>query len=481
MGAFLQNSWPLLVALGSVLTALIASGHAILRKRDPRSAIAWVGLIWLTPFIGSLLYLIFGINRVERRARKLRRRRPRMPDDPTDPGIRDTLSEAGAISPHLISLVRLVGGLTGNQLEGGNRVRPLQNGDQAYPEMLAAINDARESVGLCTYIFDNDETGREFVDALAEAVARGVEVRVLVDSVGIHYSWPTIWRVLRRTGVRAARFLPKLLPWYSPYANLCLHRKILVVDGRIGFTGGMNIRAGHDPRKMARHRIQDLHFRLEGPVVHHLRKVFAGDWHWTTGEVLRGKHWFPRLDADGPVLARGIASGPDDDFEKVRMALVGALSCARETVTVITPYFLPDSALIAALNAAALRGVKVDILIPAKNNLRLVQWACQAQLWQVLEHGCRVWLTPPPFDHSKMILVDDEWAMIGSANWDTRSLRLNFEFNVECYDRGLTAELTRIARQRLDGARPITREELDDRPLLTKLRDGAAWLLSPYL
>jgi cardiolipin synthase len=481
MSITVYREWPWLVVLLSTIVALLASGHAILRKRDPRAAIAWVGLIWLAPLIGALLYLIFGINRVERRARRLRRRRPRMQDDSENIPEAPPTEAISSISPHLISLVRLVGGLTGQRLDDGNKVQPLRNGDETYPAMLSAIAQARESVGLCTYIFDNDSVGREFVNALAAAVDRGAEVRVLLDDVGIHYSWPTIWSALRKARIRAARFLPKLLPWYSPYANLCLHRKILVVDGRIGFTGGMNIRAGHDPRKNPRNPIQDLHFQLEGPVVHQLRRVFASDWHWTTGEVLRGPHWFPRLSRVGPTLARGIASGPDDDFEKIRMTLVGALSCAREHVQVVTPYFLPDSALIAALNAAALRGVQVDIFIPERNNLRLVQWACQAQLWQVLEHGCRVWLIPPPFDHSKLVLVDNEWALIGSANWDTRSLRLNFEFNVECYDRALCQQLRTLVDDRLQRAKRVDPHELEERSLTVKLRDGLAWLLSPYL
>lgn len=477
---FLSGEWPWVLVLLAVGAALLASGHAILRKRDPRAAVSWVGLIWLVPLFGAMLYLIFGINRIERRARRLRRRRPRMQEDPESRP--DSLSDAApTISPHLNSLVKLVGGLTERRLTTGNQVLPLVNGDQAYPAMLAAIHQAQETIGLCTYIFDNDAVGREFADALAAAVARGVEVRVLLDDVGIHYSWPSIWHVLRKAGIKAARFLPKLLPWYSPYANLCLHRKILVVDGRIGFTGGMNIRLGHDPRKNPRDPIQDLHFRLEGPIVHDLRRVFAGDWHWTTGEVLRGPHWFPRLSPQGHTLARGIPSGPDDDFEKLRLALLGALSCARDRVLVMSPYFLPDGALIAGLSAAALRGVQVDILIPSKNNLRLVQWACQAQLWQVLEHGCRVWRSSPPFDHSKLVLIDGEWALLGSANWDTRSLRLNFEFNVECYDRTLCEKLDEIVQDRLRNARIVDRDELEDRPLPVQLRDGIAWLLSPYL
>lgn len=157
------------------------------------------------------------------------------------------------------------------------------------------------------------------------------------------------------------------------------------------------------------------------------------------------------------------------------------LGSARDAVQIVTPYFLPDAALIAALNVAARRGVRVDILLPAENNLRLVQWACAAQLWQVLEHGCLVWLSPPPFDHSKLVVVDGGWALFGSANWDPRSLRLNFEFNVECYDRALAAALEEMIAGKRAAARPVTLAEMDGRPLPVKVRDGLTRLLTPYL
>ncbi len=231
-----------------------------------------------------------------------------------------------------------------------------------------------------------------------------------------------------------ALFLPRWLPRVTPYANLRNHRKILVVDGRCGFTGGMNIREGHYPEVRPRHPIQDLHFRVEGPVVAHLQEAFAEDWVFCSGELLQGERWFPPLEPAGVSPVRGIADGPDEDFEKLRLTLLGALACARSSVLIVTPYFLPDAGLITALNVTALRGVAVDIVLPERNNLRLVQWASTALLWQVLEQGCWVWLSPPPFDHSKLMVVDGTWALVGSANWDPRSLRLNFEFNLECYD-----------------------------------------------
>jgi cardiolipin synthase len=483
MTAALRQAWPYLVLALALFVALWASGHAVLYKRDSRAAIAWVGFVWLLPILGGALYGLFGVNRVRRHARLLRPRRiPEATAASPCCAAPDRVRQAlGAQAGHLARLAHLVGGVTRRPLLAGNRVTPLCDGAEAYPRMLEALDGATRSVTLATYIFDNDRAGALFVRALGDAVARGVDVRVLIDDVGARYSWPSVVRPLRRAGVRVARFLPRWGPWSFPHANLRNHRKLLVVDGRLGFTGGMNIREGHFPPLRPRHPIGDLHCRVEGPAVAHLQEAFADDWVFCTGEPLQGKQWFPALGPAGAVLARGIPDGPDEDFEKLRLTLLGALACAQSSVRLVTPYFLPDGALLTALNVTAMRGVEVDILLPSRTNLRLVQWASAALLWQVLERGCRVWLSPPPFDHSKLLLVDGAWALLGSANWDARSLRLNFEFNLECYDRELGARLEALVRAKLGSARPWTLADADARSLPVRLRDGLARLVSPYL
>jgi cardiolipin synthase len=286
---------------------------------------------------------------------------------------------------------------------------------------------------------------------------------------------------LRHAGIRCATFLPTLIPGKLHYTNLRNHRKILVVDGRIGFTGGMNIRQGHLCEPGCKHPVQDLHFRIDGPVVDHLRGTFAFDWEFSTYERLDGPAWFPPLESAGETLCRGISDGPDINSEKIRLTILGAIGCARHAIEIVTPYFLPDQPLITALNIAAMRGVSVHIILPEYGNLALVQWASTAQLWQVLQRGCRVWLTPPPFDHTKLMTVDGAWSLIGSANWDPRSLRLNFEFNVECYDQDLAAQLSALVQNRKSVAREVTLADVDGRPLWRRLRDGVCRLAQPYL
>jgi cardiolipin synthase A/B len=467
----------------TVLLAVLASGHALLFKRDSRAAAMWVGFVWFAPLVGPVLYFVLGVNRLRRRAVLLRRDAMHRRVDAGGGGwkVRDLEGDLVPEVRHLTGLGRLLDRVVPRPLVAGNRVEVLVDGDAAYPAMWEAIRTAERSVALSTYIFDRDAAGMAFAKVLSEAVRRGVEARVLVDATGARYSVPSILGVLRRGGVPHARFLPSFPLWSPLSLNLRNHRKLLVVDGRVGFTGGMNIRVGHWMSKQPSHPVRDLHFRVEGPVVGQLQEVFAEDWVFAAGESLGGADWFPVVQPAGTVVARGIADGPDEDLDKLRWAILAGLAAARRSIRVATPYFLPDPALISALNVAAMRGVAVDILLPEKGNLPVVQWASQAHWWQVLEWGCRLWLSPPPFDHSKLLVVDDGWCLVGSANWDPRSLRLNFEFNLECYSVELAAELGVWFDDRLRQSRRITLEEADARSLPVRLRDGAARLLTPFL
>jgi cardiolipin synthase len=477
------------VIWGGLLTALSVSltvgvtVHAVLWKRDSRAVIAWVGLAWLAPLVGSCAYLLLGINRIQRKAVAL---------DLHDVSLfnREQQLSAAELSrieafardnANLRGLAQAGKILSGVALVPGNTIEPLIDGDQAYPAMIAAIDKATRSVALMSYIFDSDRAGQAFMDALVRAQQRNVEVRVLVDGVGSNYSKPNMVSRLQKAGVKSCAFLPTRAPRLQANANLRNHRKILVVDGELGFTGGTNIREGHQLKLDPVEPVQCLHFKLQGPVVNQMQRVFALDWAFAATEVLSGASWFPELNGRGRVWARGIEHGPDENFEKLADLIAAALASARTRVRIVTPYFLPSASLVQALNVTAMRGVDVEIYLPSVNNIALVQWATTAQLWQVLERGIRVYATNPPFDHSKLMLVDDIWALIGSSNWDPRSLRLNFEFNVECYDEALAASLNRIVDHKAEFARRVTMEDVNARSYPVKLRDGLARLLTPYL
>jgi cardiolipin synthase len=480
--ANLPDSWPSWLAFILVLVDVAVSLHVVLHKRDTRAAISWVGLIWLAPVAGVVLYGLFGLNRIRRQATDIQRERRLVISRAATPGAPDWLHPQPR--PRLAGLARLTGHLSGRQLLGGNSIAPLQNGDEAYPEMLAAIDGARASIALCSYIFSHDDAGAQFIAALGRAVERGVQVRVLVDDVGARYTWPPARRALRRAGVRVAHFLPMLSRRGIAFFNLRTHRKALIVDGAVAFAGGMNIQApnvwGRSSRPSDR-RIRDVHFRVRGPVVQQLLDAFAEDWAFATREVLDGPAWEAKVEQRGAIAARVIASGPDRDFEIVRHVLLGAVATGRESVSIVTPYFLPDGPMIAALSVAAMRGVRVDIVLPERGNIRFADWATRALLWQLLKPGCRVHLTPAPFDHTKLMVIDRAWTLLGTTNWDPRSLRLNFELDVECYDERFATDAQALVDQRIASSRPFTLADADGRPLVARVRDGMARLLSPYL
>lgn len=448
--------------------------HVLLNKRNTVSATAWIGLAWFAPVAGALLYLALGINRVERRARRLNRREP---------------ASAGGELPriaepvHLAALDRAVGRITQRPCVDGNAIELLRDGDAAYPRMLAAIAGAETSIALTTFIFRDDATGRRFIEALADAVRRGVQVRVLVDGIGGGYLRAPAWHKLRRRGVPVARFLHTSLPWRMPILNLRSHRKLLVVDGAIAFCGGLNIGAENLPgamslRRARRDATRDAHFRIVGPVAAQAMTVFAEDWRFTTGEVLDGPAWFPPMAPAGECRARVVTSGPDHELERIKAVMLAAIGAAHSRIRVLTPYFLPDEPLVLALEMAALRGVDVGIVLPTRSDHKLVDWATPDGLAPLLAAGCTIWRSTPPFDHSKLMTVDGAWCLIGSANWDMRSLRLNFELNLELRDPALVAGLDALIAGQED--RPVQKRDLA-RPLPVRLRDAAARLLLPYL
>ncbi len=481
--AYLLSGWQIFLILLGVLLAGLTSSHAVMYKRDARSALLWVAFIWFLPIAGSLLYAVLGVNRVRRRAIILRGDIQPITSSPTvAPGDPDHLESAFGEEldqwrPHFHALRQI----TSRPLLPGNSMEVLINGEEAYPAMMHAIDQAEETVGFASYIFDHCPVGIEFMEAFRRARSRGVQVRVLVDSTGSKYSWPTIFKALREAGIPCAKFLPFSAIKRPLTLNLHNHRKLLTVDGRIGFTGGMNIRQGHLTQSGEKNPVQDLQFKLTGPVVAHMQEAFVNDWYFSSHETLSEDLWFPPLGQTGEVYARGITDGPDEDLDKLLWALLSACHSARQSIHIMTPYFLPDPSLISALCLAAMRGVEVHILLPEKNNLPFVQWATHAMLWQVLVKGCRVWESPPPFDHGKLMLVDGHWALVGSANWDPRSLRLNFEFNVECYHPEIVRHLESVLAGKIKQSREVTLQDMDARSIPVRIRDGLMRLATPYL
>jgi cardiolipin synthase len=466
----------------SIVASSLASVHAAMTKKDVRAAIAWVGVILFSPILGAFLYLVAGINRI-RKDRVFARRAHTLYDQELIDKIlvHDVVDVSG---PQFASLKKLGDHISDFKVLGANQIKMLKGGDETYPAMIEAIKHAQRSIALQSYIFDHDTVGKELAQALIDAHQRGVQVRVLIDAVGAKYSRPPITALLRNAGVHTALFIQPVIGIRLVYANLRSHRKLLVIDGFHGFTGGMNIREGFVTAIAKEAVTHDTHFQVSGPIVYQLMTNFAHDWEFTTTEKLAGDAWFAPATAEikeKGVALRCVPSGPDATLASTHNMLLGALAVAQKHVRIQSPYLLPDLALIAALSTTARRGVIVDIVVPGANNLKLVNAAMMAQIDQLIETGCRVWRACGTFDHSKLFTVDGGWSYVGSSNIDPRSLRLNFELDLEVYDRGIAKEIETKVDDIIAHAERITLRTVRRDPFWMRLRNKVVWLASPYL
>jgi cardiolipin synthase len=478
--------WPHILFVISLVAGASAAVHAAMTKEEVRSAIGWVGIIILSPIIGAALYLIAGINRIRRTVigdrRSLLQGAERADFASFDVTNEQVIREYG----HRFRAMKTLGDrVTTHRLTAGNSIETLDTGDEAYGAMLDAIAGAQRSILLETYIFDRDRIGRRFIQALSDAAKRGVDVRVLIDAVGARYSVPSVLGMLRDGGVTVAVFNGNVITGLRlPYANLRTHRKILVIDGTTAFTGGMNIREAFSCEFSGDECAFDTHFEVKGPVVADLLAIAAADWQFSTDEKLEGDAWrvlAPDAEPDAPTMMRAVSSGPDRSLETNHKMLMGAFSIARSSIKIVSPYFLPDRELITALITAARRGVSVDIVVPSANNLKLVDRAMTAQFDQMLKNYCRIWRASGPFNHSKVMTVDGCWSYAGSSNIDPRSLRLNFEVDLEVLDRRFAEALERRIAVAISSAEEVTLHDLRSRPFLTRLAERVLWLGSPYL
>lgn len=487
MIAFIESYWPHFLALLSVVLGVPAIIHAAMTKDDVRAAAGWVGVVLLSPVIGAVIYAVAGINRMRRSSIGLQRSLLRSTERDPFGRFDVTHDQVVARFGQRFAAMKMLGDRVARfTMSAGNHITMLEGGDAVYAAMLDEISSARRSILIESYIFDRDPIGMRFANALIAAVKRGVAVRVLIDAVGARYSVPSIVGYLKERGVPTAVFNGNIIMGLRlPYANLRTHRKIMVVDGTVAFAGGMNIRAGFSAEIAGKAASFDTHFRVTGPVVADIFQVAAEDWQFSSEEVLAGDGWrladLPAEPDERSVLMRAVPSGPDNTNETNHKMLMGAFSMARKHIRLMSPYFLPDKELISALVTAARKGVEVDIVVPSVNNLTLVDRAMTAQFDQVLKGHCRVWRAKGAFNHSKLMVIDDRWVYVGSTNLDPRSLRLNFEFDLEILDEAFARAIGEKVCAIRATADEVTLAGLRAQPLVNRLANRLLWLGSPYL
>lgn len=485
----LTHYWPVILAAVSIILGTAAGVHATMTKQDVRSAIGWVGMILLSPLPGALVYFVAGINRMRRVVLSNRRRQALARHGKYDlkPAVSATMV-AERFGEQFRGLKILGDSVAGLPFTTGNRIDILRSGDEAYARICDAIDAARHSICMESYIFDHDQIGLRIAERLIMAARRGVEVRVIVDAVGARYTIPSIFGYLRAGGVTIKSFNGRIITGLRlPYANLRTHRKILIIDRSLAFTGGMNISKAFTSEFSGADRLVDTHFQVTGAVVADLLSVWADDWLFVSGEELApfpppgDLAWHPPDSLSIPVLMRVVASGPDATVETNQKLLLGACSVARRSIHIMSPYFLPDRELVSALLTAARRGVEIDIIVPQHNDSRIVNLAMTAQFDQLLEPNVRLWRVKGPFNHSKLMAIDQSWAYVGSSNLDPRSLRLNFEVDLEVLDADFARDIETRIRDAIADSVPVTLGELRRRPFALRLVERILWLASPYL
>ena len=463
----------ILLAVGIHLLGWACALHALLYKtRHTTSAIAWILICILLPLLGAVLYLTVGQERLIRRRTDAAREARLF--------FRDRGRGDHALPPDWgeeESLVRRIGlaTLTANPLVGGNEFEIHIGGDEAYPAMLQAISAARRSISWCFYIFDNDAEGTSFQQALIERARAGVQVRVLYDAVGSHATPESFWAELERGGVQVHCFLPKKIPWRL---NLRNHRKLLAIDGATAFTGSMNVGGRHMSSASNEYRSRDIMIAVRGPVVDFLQQAFVHDWYFASGEDIWEQPIFGEGVTAGDVVVQAVESGPDKDFGEFLEVIVSAIHHARQSVTLVTPYFVPDGTLLGALMIAARRGVDVRLVHPKRTDSILINNASRNYVHSMMQMGVRVFERPGAMLHMKLAVIDSELVIMGSSNLDNRSLFLNFELDLVVPDRLFAERIEQVIAAEAAASLEVVRS---DPGLGLEIVRNAAALFAPIL
>lgn len=494
-------TWIFSATVFHALSVMFVSYHCLIRRRETNSAVLWIFLTWSFPLIGIFLFLFFGLFHLSNKGWEkyyadeylLSERRNK---ENTDNGLAcwlsvhdwalqthpaDDLSSPAVLTNNAISALSET-----NPLLGGNSISLLVTGDEAYPSMLQAIENAEDHIHLQSFIIGNDKIGLRFMEALAAKAIQGVRVKVLYDNLGSTKArWGKLFRKFRKTpNLRLAPWAQVNLFKREFQVNLRNHRKIMIVDGKTAFIGGINI-SNINITRNNKPPIRDYHFKLNGPIVQELQYVFLRDWHFMTEDqpknLLNQAH-FPDIKPAGSSLLRVINSGPTTtEMEALSHIFFNAITAAKKEIILVTPYFVPSQDLIQALRAAAMHGAKVQITVPEKNNHITAGLAGRSLYGDLLKSGVEIYERRPPFMHAKSMIIDQQMALIGTANFDTCSLKLDYETNLAVFDRKLISELYNVCQKEIEDSRQITLQSWLERPTHRILLENFCGLLSPVL
>ena len=466
--------------------------HCLQRRRNASSTILWIFVAWSFPIVGALVYISFGIDRVGDQGylkfladeHLLETRRGTQATAPR--AYWHKLTGIPADNDYQREYNRTLDALLPDHPAlAGNRITPLVGGDEAYPQMLAAIRNAKHHIHLQSFIIANDAISHEFINALADRAATGVQVRLLYDRFG---STRAVFgglfnKIRKQPNVQIAGWTQANPLKRQFQINLRNHRKSLIIDGARAFFGGVNI---HDENTSAHKNgpIRDYHFDVRGPLVQELQYSFLRDWYFITSESpdsLLTEPYFPHTEPAGDVTARFINSGPSTRQEVAVESFFNSIILAKKQILAVTPYFVPPPDILRALRSAALRGVDVRLIVPQKNNHLYAGFASHALYEDLLNAGVRIFERHPPFMHAKALVIDGAFALVGTANIDERSLNLNYETCVAIYSEKFADAMKEIIHEDIDSSDEIVLNEWLQRPADLRLLENLATLMSPVL
>lgn len=461
-----------------VVYAVSLATWVVMQKREPAATLAWVFSLVFLPYLGFLIFYFFGPRRVRRHTSRRRS---------SYEAIRKAYAhgdaQSRAESPHDLSgqLTKLVQFATGMPLSTCDSIRLLVNGSPKYDAVLADIAAARKHVHLEYYIYAGDRTGTLIRDALVAALGRGAQVRLLIDGAGSFKTRDEFLQPLRDAGAEVSVFHPLLrgVPHLRPLLNFRSHRKIVVIDGRVGYTGGINVTDDENDRLNPHSYFRDLHTRLEGEAVAWMQRIFLEDWHYASGKTPQGDDLFPPMPP-GECAVQMIPSGPDNAHEPFHRACLTAIHSADRRVWLSTPYFVPTSAALYALGSAAMRGLDVRVMVPKRSDSRLVDLAARSYYDPLLNAGVRVFEYQPRLLHTKALLVDHAFAILGSANFDHRSFVTNFEMSIAVHEQSIASELEQVWNADQAESLEISKDRAPG-SLLSRMGEATARLASPLL
>jgi len=470
------------------ILTIVAVYHIVTSRRDPVGAVVWILFVIFFPVGGLMIYFLFGWTRFQYKITKYRNSVKLIHQLTGHIHIRqdkENIDNLINIYKKTVKSNTLLDSLNEFQPLFGNKIELLEAGDEAYPSMLKSIETARHNICIQSFIFADDNIGRDFAEILMQKARQGVETRILYDPIGSMKTNRAFWRKLRNAGVNAYSF-GGLNLWKRKFRlNFRNHRKNMIIDGKIAFSGGLNIHDDNYNKYCANNggsrRIQDYHFRIEGPAVADFQAIFATDWIFVTGEKLAGLNFFPTLDQTGDNIIRVIDSNPTNPNKALSFTLMGAIMHADKRIEIITPYFYPEQEILSALKYAGISGVEVNIILPQINEHRIVGYAAKSLYRDLLECKINIFERRPPFIHSKSMIIDDEWAILGSANFDYISLRSNYELCFEVIGADIIQKLRRILEFEKNNSVKIRYSDVVNENKFTLLRNNICALFAPAL